>query len=182
MLRIRPSHAAAPSQRKGHFMSDWYVQVGQQQYGPVAEDVVRDWITQGRILPANYVWREGMSQWVAASTVFIFPNGAAPSGGGAASSYPQTNTYYSQASLKPARGGMLLTFGILGFCCIIFSILAWSMGANDLKEMDAGIMDSSGRGLTQAAKILGIIGVILAGLGFIIRIIGLAAGGDSSSF
>ena len=75
----------------------------------------------------------------------------------------------NKQQLKPHRGTMILVFGILGLvCCIIFAILAWVMGNNDLKEMDAGIMDPEGKGLTQAGKICGIIGVILQIIGFII--------------
>jgi hypothetical protein len=39
------------------------------------------------------------------------------------------------------------------------------MGSGDLKEMDAGTMDPSGRGTTQAGKICGIIGTILLIIG-----------------
>jgi len=71
--------------------------------------------------------------------------------------------------LKAHRGGMILTFGILGIvCCIIFGILAWVMGDGDLKEMAAGRMDPSGEGLTKAGKILGIVGCVLAILGMVI--------------
>jgi hypothetical protein len=42
------------------------------------------------------------------------------------------------------------------------------MGNNDLREMTAGIMDPSGRGMTQAGKICGMIGVILAIVGMCI--------------
>jgi hypothetical protein len=87
---------------------------------------------------------------------------------------------------KAHRGGMLLTFGILGIvCCFIFGILAWVMGGSDLKEMAEGRMDPSGEGLTKAGKILGIVGCVLAILGLAI---GLATGalgalaGASSAF
>ena len=88
--------------------------------------------------------------------------------------------------LKPHRGTMILVFGILGLvCCIIFAILAWVMGNNDLKEMDAGIMDPEGKGLTQAGKICGIIGVLLQIAGFIIwlavMILGVAASAANAS-
>jgi hypothetical protein len=57
---------------------------------------------------------------------------------------------------------MILVFGILGFLmCGIFGIVAWVMGSGDLKEMDAGTMDPSGRGLTNAGKICGMIATIL---------------------
>jgi hypothetical protein len=39
------------------------------------------------------------------------------------------------------------------------------MGNNDLKEMDAGTMDPSGRSTTNAGRICGIIGTILMILG-----------------
>jgi uncharacterized membrane protein YidH (DUF202 family) len=52
--------------------------------------------------------------------------------------------------------------------CFICGIIAWAMGNNDLREMTAGIMDPSGRGMTQAGKICGMISVILAIVGICI--------------
>lgn len=94
------------------------------------------------------------------------------------------NEYGNPVSLKPHRGGMLLAFGILGIlCCIVFGILAWVMGSNDLKEMEAGRMDPSGEGMTKAGKILGIIGCVLAVLGILawlaMMIFGVAMAGLS---
>lgn len=75
--------------------------------------------------------------------------------------------------VKPHRGTMLLIFGILGIiCCFIFAILAWVMGSGDLKAMAAGEMDRSGEGLTNAAKILGIIGCVLAILSLVWVVVG----------
>jgi hypothetical protein len=66
------------------------------------------------------------------------------------------------AVLRPHRGVTVLVLGILGIVlCVICGIIAWVMGANDLREMDAGRMDPSGRGLTQAGKICGMIGTLL---------------------
>jgi hypothetical protein len=64
----------------------------------------------------------------------------------------------------PHRGAMVLTMGILGLVILpfIFGPLAWVMGSSDLRKMDAGIMDSSGREFTKAGKICGIIGTCLA--------------------
>ena len=57
---------------------------------------------------------------------------------------------------------MILVFGILGLVlCQVFGIVAWVMGSSDLKEMDAGTMDPSGRGMTQAGKVCGIVATIL---------------------
>lgn len=77
----------------------------------------------------------------------------------AASIGPQPST---QLPLRPHRGGVVLALGILGIVvCFICGIIAWVMGNNDLREMAAGTMDPDGRGLTQAGKICGMIGVIL---------------------
>ncbi len=64
--------------------------------------------------------------------------------------------------MEPHRGTMILVFGILSFvCCLLFGIAAWIMGQKDLQKMDAGQMDPSGRGLTNAGRILGIVGVVV---------------------
>ena len=67
-----------------------------------------------------------------------------------------------QQPLKPHRGGIVLALGILGLVvCTICGIIAWVMGNNDLREMTAGTMDPSGRGMTQAGKICGMVSVII---------------------
>jgi hypothetical protein len=71
--------------------------------------------------------------------------------------------------MKPHRGTLILIFGILGLVvCAPLAIAAWVMGSGDLKQMDAGTMDPSGRGNTQAGKICGIIGTILMIIGVIV--------------
>jgi hypothetical protein len=78
----------------------------------------------------------------------------------------------TQAPLKPHRGVVVLVLGILGIIpCFICGIIAWVMANSDLKEMDAGRMDPAGRGMTQAGKICGIIGVILAAVGLVIQLL-----------
>ncbi len=83
--------------------------------------------------------------------------------------------------MKPHRGTLILVLGILSLLvCSPLGIVAWILGGNDLKEMDAGTMDPAGRGTTQAGKICGIIGTILLILSAILVAIffmfGLAAG------
>jgi Trk-type K+ transport system membrane component len=63
--------------------------------------------------------------------------------------------------MKPHRGVLILVLGIVGLImCPPLAIAAWFMGDNDLKKMKNGNMDSSGRDLTKAGRILGIIGTI----------------------
>lgn len=90
---------------------------------------------------------------------------------------PATSSFKPpQSYLRPHRGGLILTFGILGvLCCMPFGIVAWVMGAADLKEIRAGRMDPSGQGMTQAGMIIGMIWTVLAGILFLINIAIVAA-------
>ena len=64
-----------------------------------------------------------------------------------------------------------MALGIVGLvCCGICGIIAWVMGNSDLAQMDAGVMDPAGRGLTKAGRIMGIISVVLMVLGVIASI------------
>lgn len=102
---------------------------------------------------------------------------------------------------RPHRGGMVLTFGLIGLigsllgivggcvCCFpVFlvpiglgmSIPAWVMGQGDLKAMRAGAMDPSGMGNTQAGMITGIVGVVVCILALVFGVILFFAGFASS--
>ena len=84
--------------------------------------------------------------------------------------------------LAAHRGATILVLGILSWllCPIVLGIMAWVMGNGDLREMDAGRMDPSGRGLTEAGRILGMINVILGvvGLVFYLLVFGLMVAGN----
>jgi len=76
-----------------------------------------------------------------------------------------------RGGLAPHRGGLILALGIIGIAMLMLCVLcapfgivslplgivAWVMGNNDLREMSAGGMDSSGESLTRSGKIIGII-------------------------
>lgn len=83
--------------------------------------------------------------------------------------------------MKPHRATTILVLGILSLVvCQPIGIAAWIMGNKDIKEMDAGLMDPSGRSTTNAGRICGIIGsilLILFALIFIAAMVfGIAAG------
>jgi len=60
--------------------------------------------------------------------------------------------------MRPHRGVLVLVFGILGLvACQLFGIAAWVMASADLEEMAWGRMDASGRDLTNAGRICGMI-------------------------
>jgi len=70
-----------------------------------------------------------------------------------------------------------LVLGILGIVlCGPLGIAAWIMGNSDLKEMDAGTMDPSGRGNTNAGRICGIIATILLAISIVVCILVFALG------
>ncbi len=96
------------------------------------------------------------------------------------SQQPPAATAEAQApvqSVAPHRGVLILVLGILGIvCCFICGIIAWVMGNNDMREIDAGRMDPTGRGLTQAGKICGIVGVILSVVVIVINLIFMLLG------
>lgn len=76
---------------------------------------------------------------------------------------------------NPHRGGTVLTMGILGLLvCGFAAIAALVMGNKDIAEMDAGIMDDSGRGITQAGRIMGMIGVGLMVLNLVVVVLAIA--------
>jgi hypothetical protein len=55
-----------------------------------------------------------------------------------------------------------LLLGIVSVaCCNLLGIAPWVMANSDLAAMDRGEMDPSGRGLTQAGRVLGIIAIVL---------------------
>ncbi len=70
----------------------------------------------------------------------------------------------------PHRGGMILTFGILGVaCCVPFGIAAWVMGHNDMQLINDGAMDPAGAGTTKAGMICGMVACVIAAVLFVYR-------------
>lgn len=93
---------------------------------------------------------------------------------------PQTD---SGSGAQAARGTTVLVLGILSIViCALIGPFAWLMGKGDLEKMDQGTMDPSGRDLTKAGMICGIIGTILLVLGLAwVLFVGLAAFGSAAA-
>jgi len=97
-----------------------------------------------------------------------------------ASSEPPEGVQPPVRTLKPHRGTAVLVLGILalvtlgcyGIPGLVLGIIAWVMGNTDLREMNQGIKDLSGRGLVVAGRICAIIatGLIAAILTIILII------------
>jgi hypothetical protein len=73
--------------------------------------------------------------------------------------------------MQPHRGTLILVLGILSLVvCGPLGIVAWLLGSSDLKAIESGRMDPSGRDLTQAGRICGIIATCLLALGALVGI------------
>lgn len=70
-------------------------------------------------------------------------------------------TVQTGGTMEPHRAVLVFVLGLLSILlCAILGPFAWTMGKKDLAKMSAGTMDPSGKGLTQAGWILGIIGTV----------------------
>ena len=136
----------------------------ENEYGPIAEEEIRVWLVQGRMNHDSLMRSVDSGEWRPLNDYPELMALLAPS-----RSTPTPPTPSSQADAihyAPHRGAMILTFGILGIaCCFPFGIAAWIMGNTDLAQIEAGMMDPSGKGTTNAGRICGIIGTILAIIG-----------------
>jgi hypothetical protein len=156
-----------------------------QIYGPVNRTSLEQWVREGRVTDDCQLRRGEHGAWTGAAKIFTqlaapqysptqVGGGTYASGYGAGHAHVQTGHSTGGRYLRPHRGGLIITFAILGWAfCPIFSIMAWSMGTTDMNQMRAGIMDNSGMGITQAGQILGMIHVCLTllGLGFVFLMI-----------
>lgn len=124
-----------------------------QKYGPVSEAELRAWVAQGRVGYQHSVWAEGMDQWRPLHEVqHMFAAGSPVPPAAAAPMY------------QPHRGTTVLVLGIVGLWFNLFGILggiAWYMGNEELRRMDAGLSDPTGRSMVTAGKVCGIIGFCL---------------------
>ena len=136
----------------------------ENEYGPIDEGEIRAWLQQGRMNQGSMVRAVDSEEWRLLNDYPELMALLAPS-----SSAPPSSPSSPRADVKhyaPHRGAMVLTFGILSIaCCFPFGIAAWIIGNDDLKKIDAGMMDPAGRGITNAGKICGMVGVILTAVG-----------------
>lgn len=75
---------------------------------------------------------------------------------------------------EPHRGGLIMAMGIVsilvGGIGLVTGILAWVWGNEDLKKIDAGVMDPEGRSNTQLGKVLGMVGTLIHSIGLVIGV------------
>ncbi len=118
-------------------------------------------------------------------------------GGGYGGQYPPQGGAYGQPGYgapwqppKHPQSTTVLVLGILGLVlCQVMAPIAWYMGNNALKEIDADPSRYGGRSEVNTGKILGIVGTVVLILSilfvivyfvFIVAIFGIAASSSSS--
>jgi hypothetical protein len=128
---------------------------------------MKSWIAQGRVKPTDFVWSEGMPNWVAAGVAF-----AQPAGANAANPAPQQVTYVSHSiggPLPAAPGAVVsLVCGIIGVAVgctgLVLGIIALINAKNARAAIAANPGAYGGEGMATAGHVLGIIGVIWGGI------------------
>ena len=59
--------------------SNWYFARQGQQFGPVSSGQLREYAGTGQLLATDLIWKQGMTNWMAAATIpNLFPNAASP--------------------------------------------------------------------------------------------------------
>jgi hypothetical protein len=84
-----------------------------------------------------------------------------------------------QNYMLPSRSSTILTLGILSLVvCSVMGPIAWSMGNEELRRIDAGQASPMGRGSVTAGRICGIIATSLLVIGgfFMLVVFALASG------
>ncbi len=163
-------------------MNEWFCYASGKQYGSITLEELSLWIRQGRVKDKDLVWKDGMAEWLAASSVpelaALFSTLPPPVPAMPPTPYVAGTVGGTPTGMAPHRGTTILVFGILGFfCCIIFAIVAWVMANEDLRLMDAGRMDPTGRDTTKAGKIIGQIAIALNIIGVVFYTFAAFAGG-----
>ena len=166
---------------------NWYVRTPSgETYGPASRGELEQWAAEGRVTAECQVRNSAQGDWAPADslipTLQSLSNSAAYAGASvgtaasnygrptnpATSSYAQAQTSYARPQInqyaESHRGGLILTLGLLSWIitCPFFGIADWVIGAEDLRKISRGQMDGSGRDLTYAGYILGMIHVILS--------------------
>ena len=148
----------------------WFMAVPEgRTYGPVARDELDRWVAAGRVSADCQLRCEGTG-WSPADRLYpALQLPVANTAGGfsgrqnAATAHSSASSHGNEVAMKPHRGFVVLSLGILGallFFFPLFSVTAWVMGNADLREMRQGKMDPSGVGLTRVGQLLGIIHVL----------------------
>ena len=123
-----PAEGVDPIDEAPHAV--WYVRPPSGgQFGPASADVMRSWITEGRVTADSLVWREGWPEWKQAGPLFPgVTNEATPS----VAAVPQIVTNAAEGSSaelyrrrKSNKSTLMVVFMLLIACLILFGALVY---------------------------------------------------------
>jgi hypothetical protein len=175
----------------------WYLKTPEGSvYGPAAWEKLQAWVEQGRVTDDCQLAASEPRDWQPAVNIFpqLKPQPAIPVENSATAEVPTADVGGSEPRapiqhvivatavddlpfLKRHRGGLILILGLLGLlmACPIFSLMAWVMGSEDLRAMQAGQMDLTGQRNTLVGQRMGmvlslvwIVGCMLALFGMLV--------------
>ena len=137
-------------------MKEWFCVVGGKQFGPISEETLKQWITDGRLGQADKVWADGMDEWVAVTTV--------PELQGAISYAPPVATAVNMQPLESAPGAVAsMVCGIVGVCTLCAGLVLGIIALKQQKKAMEYIANEptryGGQGYCTAGKVLGIIAI-----------------------
>ena len=168
----------------------YYFKAGDgNEYGPISAQEVTAWQKQGRMNSESLVRYEDSNDWVPLGRMPELASSPPPPPSNPQSPSASSSGIGIQTSVdeqnydEDHRGGLVLGLGIGGLvlsitCCltlpigIFIALPAWVMGSKDMKKINAGKMDPTGRSLTQGGLICGIIGTILSLITLLLFVVG----------
>lgn len=112
-------------------LATWFVRPPSGgQFGPARGEVMRKWLTEGRVTADSLVWREDWIDWLAATEVFPQLGKSAPAAAGmfgvATTTVRPATSSSLPAARKPAKGntGVLVLVGLAIVCVVLVVVLA----------------------------------------------------------
>lgn len=124
----------------------WMVRVEGKEYGPVDEDELRDWRTEGRLIPQNEIRRVGDEHWFPAAELSeIFaeePDSSAPAEPPDLIERRRTWSEIYRETIRIYRGGFwrFLFFGLL--TAVPMFVLQWYFPHVALPDLSSGSIEA----------------------------------------
>jgi len=111
----------------------------QKQYGPVTEELLRQWIRDGRVTPQSQAKAEGNAEW---RPVSAFPEFADMFGGGTAGSTPSATLSPRTMHLKTRLKLLLCIEALFIICTIALGIFGDSLLPEQLRDYEASVANA----------------------------------------
>jgi hypothetical protein len=141
-------------------MSQWHCMVNGRQYGPVDEQTLASWISQGRCGLEDFAWTPGQGDWRPLREIPVFVSQL--------SSVPPPLAPHREtapgAIASLICGIVGLMFGCAGLIMGIIAVHQARKGLNLIRQ-NPGCYD--GEGLCTAGRVMGIIAMVVGGLSLV---------------